>query len=54
MTVDELIDWLNSAKRQSEDSGQSIANYPLQNEEGGLFEPVVNHKMGIVFLINVE
>ena len=29
MTVDEMIDWLESAKRISEQSGQDISNYPV-------------------------
>ena len=42
MTVDELIEWLESAKRQSEQSGQDISNYEIE------IDPKVDHGLCIV------
>lgn len=39
MTVDELIDWLESAKRIAEQSGQEIGDY----EVGVDIDPRVDH-----------
>jgi len=34
MTVDELIEWLESAKRVAEESGQEIGEYPVVYQSG--------------------
>ena len=51
MTVDEMIEWLESAKRQSEQSGQDISNYPIYIEYVGSIHLKVDHGENAVFII---
>ena len=49
MTVDEMIDWLESAKRISEQSGQDISNYPI-TLRGSSVELRVDHGASVVYV----
>ena len=49
MTVDEMIEWLESAKRQNPDRG--IGDYEvITDERVGVLDPMVDHGMGTVIL----
>ena len=59
MTVDELIEWLESAKRTSEESGQQIGEYPIMCRSSTVIngedmyllpDPRVDHGLSTVIL----
>ena len=53
MTVDEMIEWLESAKRQSEQSSQDISDYlvriPYDSGSGTINEGKVDHGQNVAW-----